>query len=376
VQPGIHVLFELGDHLGSSAVVLDHDTGELVERSSFYAYGATEGDYRPDRWKGFREDYKFTGKEEDVEVGLQYFGKRYLNPFLGRWVSPDPLALHGLSAEADTNVYAYVRGRLLKNTDPLGLQDQNAETQNSAVLSPDATPNAEGTPNQQAAQWGEQYQQADPASRSNIRVQASSDPATFLHSYEQAAQRAEGGEIILNVGHGMHQSGKSVWGFDLAPKSGSGGHGDAPTLRITEDDLAAPPKNAQGAVFDQQRAHHALLKEMGEINAKFGITRVTILACNVGADRLQVKDLANLLMTEVRAFTDKVGTMPHDTDAGPRVAMESGVDAAEIQARTQSRVEANRSHPNDTNPPSYLHRDVQPSAKVRELAATIRRYGI
>ena len=30
------------------------------------------------------------GKEEDVEVGLTYFGKRYLNPLLGRWVSPDP----------------------------------------------------------------------------------------------------------------------------------------------------------------------------------------------------------------------------------------------------------------------------------------------
>ena len=26
--------------------------------------------YRPERWKGFREDYRFTGKEEDVEVGL------------------------------------------------------------------------------------------------------------------------------------------------------------------------------------------------------------------------------------------------------------------------------------------------------------------
>ena len=36
------------------------------------------------------------GKEEDVEVGLVYFGKRYLNPQLGRWVSPDPLAIHGL----------------------------------------------------------------------------------------------------------------------------------------------------------------------------------------------------------------------------------------------------------------------------------------
>ena len=60
-----------------TASVLDKATGELVERSTYLAYGATESDYRPDRWKVFREDYKFTGKEEDIDVGLTYFGKRY-----------------------------------------------------------------------------------------------------------------------------------------------------------------------------------------------------------------------------------------------------------------------------------------------------------
>ncbi len=72
----VHVFFELGDHLGSTSVVLDKATSELVERSSFQGYGATESDYRPGRWNAFREDYKFTGKEEDAEVGLTYFGKR------------------------------------------------------------------------------------------------------------------------------------------------------------------------------------------------------------------------------------------------------------------------------------------------------------
>jgi RHS repeat-associated protein len=118
--PQLHLLFELGDHLGSTSVVLDKATGELVERSTFQGYGATEGDYRPERWKGFREDYKFTGKEEDVEVGLQYFGKRFLNPHLGRWASADPLAVHAPGA-ADLNLYAYVSGSILKDTDPLGL---------------------------------------------------------------------------------------------------------------------------------------------------------------------------------------------------------------------------------------------------------------
>ena len=96
----VHVFFELGDHLGSTSVVLDKATSELVERSTFQSYGATESDYRPGRWNAFREDYRFTGKEEDAEVGLTYFGKRYLNAYLGRWISADPLAIHA-PGEAD-----------------------------------------------------------------------------------------------------------------------------------------------------------------------------------------------------------------------------------------------------------------------------------
>jgi RHS repeat-associated protein len=122
--PNTRVFFELGDHLGSTSVVLDKATSELVERSTFQAYGGAESDYRTERWKNFREDYRFTGKEEDVEVGLQYFGKRYLNPLLGRWVSADPLEVHA-AGSADGNLYAYVRGLILKAIDPLGMQDNN-----------------------------------------------------------------------------------------------------------------------------------------------------------------------------------------------------------------------------------------------------------
>jgi RHS repeat-associated protein len=67
-------------------------------------------------------DPTFTGKEEDVEVGLQYFGKRFYAPLLQRWISPDPLTIHALGA--DPNVYAYVRGRALQAIDPLGLDDE------------------------------------------------------------------------------------------------------------------------------------------------------------------------------------------------------------------------------------------------------------
>jgi RHS repeat-associated protein len=118
--PNLHVILMLPDRLGSTSIMLDQATGELVELRSYQPYGAVESDYRPARWMGFREDYGFSGKEEDVEVGLQYFGRRFFSPYLGRWISPDPLALH-LPGQADLNLYAYVNGRVLVLVDPLGL---------------------------------------------------------------------------------------------------------------------------------------------------------------------------------------------------------------------------------------------------------------
>ncbi|HLK39861.1 MAG TPA: toxin TcdB middle/N-terminal domain-containing protein [Polyangiaceae bacterium] len=116
----VHVLLELEDYMGSSSMAIDAATSELVERDTYMAYGQADSDYRPARWNGFREDYRFTGKEEDIEVGLQYFGKRFLNPMLGRWMSPDPASLHE-PGSADMNLYAYVHGQLLRAIDPIGL---------------------------------------------------------------------------------------------------------------------------------------------------------------------------------------------------------------------------------------------------------------
>src|SRR6185503_17899586 len=130
-------------------LIIDHASGELVEARTYQPYGATESDYRPDRWKGFREDYGFTGKEEDVEVGLQYFGKRYLSPYLGRWISADPLAVHA-PGKADLNLYAYVRGAVLKATDPLGLVDdfghQTAPRPPATASGPETPPAPEKPP--------------------------------------------------------------------------------------------------------------------------------------------------------------------------------------------------------------------------------------
>jgi len=116
----LHVFLEFGDHLGNATAIIDMGTSQVVEYATYLAYGATESDYRPAAWQGFREEHRFTGKEEDIEVGLTYFGARYYSPYLTRFISPDPLTIHAMGA--DLNPYAYVGGRVFNATDPLGLE--------------------------------------------------------------------------------------------------------------------------------------------------------------------------------------------------------------------------------------------------------------
>jgi RHS repeat-associated protein len=122
---GIAMNVIVADHLGSNSVVVNHTTSELVERTTYQPYGAVENDYRPAKWKLYRESYKFTGKEEDIEIGAINLGARYYQPYLGRFMSPDPLTIHGLAS--DLNPYAYVGGRVSTNVDPRGLDGETPE---------------------------------------------------------------------------------------------------------------------------------------------------------------------------------------------------------------------------------------------------------
>jgi len=105
-----------------------------VEVATYQAQGAIESGYRPERWGAYREELKFTGKEEDIELGIDYFGARYYHPRLGRWMSPDhPLTIQRLAAAR--NPYSYVRGHLLSEVDLKGLagQDPDVRDRNGCV---------------------------------------------------------------------------------------------------------------------------------------------------------------------------------------------------------------------------------------------------
>jgi RHS repeat-associated protein len=66
------------------------------------------------------ESCTFTSKELDDETGLYYFGARYLDPQVSRWMSADPIMDN---AKKGFSVYGYGNNNPLSYTDPTGLYD-------------------------------------------------------------------------------------------------------------------------------------------------------------------------------------------------------------------------------------------------------------
>src|SRR5207302_7499929 len=64
----------------------------------------------------YRGRYAWTGREIEVETGLQYNRARYYDSSTGRWMSQDPI---GFDA-GDSNLYRYVNNRPVDATDPSG----------------------------------------------------------------------------------------------------------------------------------------------------------------------------------------------------------------------------------------------------------------
>ncbi|MCA9574635.1 MAG: SpvB/TcaC N-terminal domain-containing protein [Polyangiales bacterium] len=114
----------LSDLVHSTAAVVDLQSGDLLEHTTFYPNGARETHRTTEDVSMQLEPIGFTGKEADEEVGLVYFGERYLIPRLGRWASVDPLSVHAMGGGEAMNGYHYVGGSLLQARDPLGLQCQ------------------------------------------------------------------------------------------------------------------------------------------------------------------------------------------------------------------------------------------------------------
>src|SRR5690606_34668661 len=152
----------LADLIQTTAAVLDVRTGELLETSTYYPNGARETFLVDSETATAPEVAGFTGKEADEEVGVVYFGERYLIPRLGRWASPDPLHVHAVGGGEALNSYHYVGGEMLAARDPIGLATV-AITTRSHRNAPDLEAQALGTPSPDPhnARWAEQFARSD-----------------------------------------------------------------------------------------------------------------------------------------------------------------------------------------------------------------------
>jgi len=115
------------DHLGSVSVVSNHQ-GVPYERVEYLPFGEVwiEDVDAATRYIPFR----FTSKELDRETGLYYYGARYYEPKVSRWMSADPAGFAlinpnrgGYSVIEATNWYAYVSNNPVNYVDPTGMYD-------------------------------------------------------------------------------------------------------------------------------------------------------------------------------------------------------------------------------------------------------------
>ena len=103
--------------MSDSSLILMNMDGNIVKRYRFDPWGNLEA-----QWGTEPNHYLFTGKEKD-ESGLYYFGARYYNLRLGRWITPEPRCHPNnlkLKDPQSLNPYSYCRNNPLAFVDPDG----------------------------------------------------------------------------------------------------------------------------------------------------------------------------------------------------------------------------------------------------------------
>jgi len=101
------------DHIGSSNIITD-STGSQAQLLEYYPFGETKLNQGSDI-----TNYKFTGKELDASTELYYYGARYYDAELGRFISAD-MYVQDSSNPQNFNRYTYCFNNPLNYIDPTG----------------------------------------------------------------------------------------------------------------------------------------------------------------------------------------------------------------------------------------------------------------
>ncbi|MGD2249992.1 MAG: RHS repeat-associated core domain-containing protein, partial [Candidatus Methanofastidiosia archaeon] len=101
------------DHLGSTRLITD-ESGNPVTDIQYTPFGETITQEE--------ERFLYTGKEKDA-TGLYYYGARYYDPAMGRFLTRDPVTGKTYNPQS-LNRYIYCLNNPLKYVDPAGLSEE------------------------------------------------------------------------------------------------------------------------------------------------------------------------------------------------------------------------------------------------------------
>jgi RHS repeat-associated protein len=114
VEPDGKLFFYHNDVLGSPALISD-ENGKVVQKYLYEPFGTLIAS------KGMDENhYTFTGKEYDLESDLLYFGARYYDPKIGRFITRD-IANPDYTDPQTINRYVYCLNNPVRYVDPTGM---------------------------------------------------------------------------------------------------------------------------------------------------------------------------------------------------------------------------------------------------------------
>ena len=106
--------YQYSNQLGSACLELDHQSG-VISYEEYHPYGTSAYRAMKSGTEAPPKRYRYTGIERDEESGLGYHTASYYAPWLGRWVSGDPIGVEG-----GLDLYVYAKNAPIVYVDPSG----------------------------------------------------------------------------------------------------------------------------------------------------------------------------------------------------------------------------------------------------------------
>jgi len=110
------------DHLRSTSILTDRN-GNRIQHHEYSAYGR---DRYTESSTAFPVSRRYTSQVLDEDTGLYFYGARYYDPQVGRFIQPDTV-IPSVSNPQHLNPYSYCLNNPLRYTDPSGHAPEDDE---------------------------------------------------------------------------------------------------------------------------------------------------------------------------------------------------------------------------------------------------------